>query len=77
MREPDTGQESRMAMGDKEEGGAVSFLIKLLIFHLPLHLHLYCTSTPTQPVLSRTFPHPPTPLDPRGSGQVYLSGSTL
>ena len=41
-------------MEDKEDGGAKFFPRQIVDFTL--------APAPAQPVLSRTFPHPPTPL---------------
>ena len=67
MREPDTSQrraglEDRKGSGapeaveDKEDGGASLFPHQIVDF-TPAP-----ASAPAQPVLSRTFPHPRTPL---------------
>ena len=40
-RRKERGQESRRAMGDKEEGGASLFPHQIVDFHLHLHPHLH------------------------------------
>ena len=50
------GQESRRAMEDKEDGCASLFPHQIVDF-TPAP-----ATAPAQPVLSRTFPHPPTLL---------------